>query len=264
MNDIHSSAIVSPKAELGDNISIGPYAVIEAGAVIKDGVQISSHVVLGPGAIIGQRVKISPHAVIGTGPQDLKYNNEPTTAEVGEDTILREFVTINRGTKAHGLTKVGARCFLMAYTHVAHDCQVGNNVIMANSANLAGHVEVDDFAILGGILPVHQFVKIGAHSMIGGGFRVHQDVCPFALAADYPLRIVGINSIGLRRRGFSRETIRTLEKTYKILFFSGLNTSQAVGRLQQEIAIIPEVEMVLAFVRRSKRGLVKSRHVRED
>ena len=155
--------------------------------------------------MIGENVRISHGAVIGTLPQDLKFGGEKTRAVVGDNTVIREYVTINRGTKAHGETSVGTNCMIMAYAHVAHDCVIGNNVIMANSVNLAGHIEVDDFAILGGVLPVHQFVKIGAHCMIGGGFRVQQDVCPYSLVGGYPLKVVGLNSIGLRRRGFPPE-----------------------------------------------------------
>jgi UDP-N-acetylglucosamine acyltransferase len=195
--------------------------------------------------------------VIATEPQDLKFGGEKTLVKIGDRTVIREYATINRGTVAHGETSIGEECLLMAYSHVAHDCIIGRNVIMANSVNLAGHIEIGDFAILGGILPVHQFVKIGAHAMIGGGFRVQQDICPYALVGGYPLRVVGINAIGLKRRGFKTEVIRAIEKAFKILFFSKLNTSQALERIKQEIEIVPEVQEILDFIDHSDRGIVK-------
>jgi len=257
MSRIHSSAIVSPKAELADDVTVGPYSIIEDHVVIGAGSVIASSVLLAEGAMLGKNVKVSHGAVIGTQPQDLKFGGEKTRAVIGDNTVVREYVTINRGTKAHGESNIGSDCFIMAYAHIAHDCVVGNNVILANAVNLAGHIEVDDYAILGGVLPVHQFVKIGAHCMIGGGYRVQQDVCPYALVAGYPLKVLGINSIGLRRRGFPAETITRLEKTFKLLFFSGLNTSQAVERIRGEIEMTPEVEQVLGFLGRSNRGIVK-------
>jgi UDP-N-acetylglucosamine acyltransferase len=257
MRDIHSSAIVSPKAEIADNVVIGPYCIIEDGVIINEGAKLQSSIRLGTGAVIGKNVSISHGAVIGTPPQDLKFGGEATRAVIGDNTVIREYVTINRGTKAHGEASIGRDCFIMAYAHVAHDCVIGNNVILVNSVNLAGHVEIDDFAILGGVLPVHQFVKIGAHCMIGGGFRVQQDVCPYALVGGYPLKVVGINSIGLRRRGFPADTIAQLEKAFKILFFSGLNTTQAVERINGEIEKTPEIDNILSFLSRSNRGIVK-------
>lgn len=257
MTTIHQTAIVSPKAQLSENVTIGPYSIIEDNVVIGRNSSIASSVLLADGAVIGENVRISHGVVIGTQPQDLKFGGEKTRALVGDNTVIREYVTMNRGTKAHGDTTIGKNCMLMAYSHVAHDCIIGDNVIMANSVNLAGHVEVDDFAILGGVLPVHQFVKIGAHCMVGGGYRVQQDVCPYALVAGYPLKVLGINSVGLRRRGFSHDIIARLEKTFKTLFFSGLNTTQAVERIHSEIEISPEIENVLAFIGRSNRGIVK-------
>ncbi|MEW6052051.1 MAG: acyl-ACP--UDP-N-acetylglucosamine O-acyltransferase [Candidatus Zixiibacteriota bacterium] len=257
MSNIHSTAIVSPKAQVADNVTIGPYTIVEDNVVIGSGCAVASNVLLADGAVLGNNVRVSHGAVIGTQPQDLKFGGEKTSAVIGDDTVVREYVTINRGTKARGETTLGTNCFIMAYAHVAHDCIIGNNVIMANSVNLAGHVEVDEYAILGGVLPVHQFVKIGAHCMVGGGFRVQQDICPYALVAGYPLKVIGINSIGLRRRGFAAATIEQLEQAFKILFFSGLNTSQAVARIRGEIQIGPEIEQVLGFLGRSNRGIVK-------
>lgn len=257
MSKIHSTAIVSKKAQLGNDVSVGPYSIIEDDVIIGDGCKIESSVVIADGARIGKNVKISPGAVISTEPQDLKFGGEKSLVEIGENTVIREFATINRGTIAHGKTTLGKDCLVMAYAHVAHDCIIGDSVIMANSVNLAGHVEIGDFAILGGILPVHQFVKIGAHSMIGGGFRVQQDICPYSLVGGYPLKVVGINSVGLKRRGFSQDTVRTLEQAFKILFFSNLNTTQAAERIQNEFDSTPEIKEILGFINRSNRGIVK-------
>jgi UDP-N-acetylglucosamine acyltransferase len=242
---------------LADDVTVGPHTVIEDDVVVGAGSTIGSSCLLASGARLGGNVRISHGVVIATQPQDLKFGGEKTLAIIGDNTVRREYATVNRGTKASGQTRVGRNCMLMAYSHVAHDCVVGDNVIMANSVNLAGHIEIDDFAILGGVLPVHQFVKIGAHVMIGGGYRVQQDCCPYALIAGYPLKVVGMNSIGLRRRGFSKEVLKSLESAFKILFFSNLNTSQAVERIRNELEIIPEVQVILDFIARSKRGLVK-------
>jgi len=257
MSDIHATAIVSPKAELASNVIIGPYTIVEDNVIIGEGTTVASNALIASGARLGQNVKIHHGAVIATQPQDLKFGGEESTVVIGDRTTVREYATVNRGTAARGETTVGEECLLMAYSHVAHDCVLGNNVIMANSVNLAGHIEIGDFAILGGVLPVHQFVKIGAHAMIGGGFRVQQDVCPYALVAGYPLRVMGLNSIGLRRRGFKVEVIRTLDKAFKILFFSDLNTSQALERIKSEVEPIPEVQTIVDFIVASDRGIIK-------
>ena len=257
MTDIHKTAIVSPKAELGRDVSVGAYTIIEDDVQIGDGSTIASSALIAAGARLGQDVKVHHGAVVATVPQDLKFGGEKTTVTIGDETTVREYATINRGTVAHGQTDIGGKCLLMAYSHVAHDCIIGNEVILANSVNLAGHIEIGDCAILGGVLPVHQFVKIGTHAMIGGGFRVQQDVCPYSLVAGYPLRVMGINLIGLRRRGFKREVLSSLEKIFKILFFSKLNTSQALERIKDEVQMIPEIQTVLDFVDRSDRGIIK-------
>ena len=257
MSNIHATAIVSSDAKIGNDVTIGPFTVIEENVEIGDGCEISSSVQLGSGTSLGSKVRVFHGAVIGTIPQDLKFGGEETTAEIGDGTTVREYATINRGTTDTYTTKVGKDCLLMAYSHVAHDCRIGNNCIMANSVNLAGHIEVDDFAILGGVLPVHQFVKIGAHAMVGGGFRCQQDIIPYAMAGGYPMKIVGLNSLGLKRRGFAPETIKTLEQVYKFLFRSKLNTTQAVEQIKSEIEPIKEVQMILDFLERSNRGIVK-------
>lgn len=257
MSKIHPTAIVSPKAELADDVTVGPHTIIEENVVVDSGTTIGSSVVLASGARLGKNVKVFHSAVIGTVPQDLKFGGEETTAEIGDNTVIREFVTFNRGTKYHKRTEIGRDSLMMAYSHAAHDCLIGNNVIMANSVNLAGHIEIGDYAILGGVLPVHQFVRIGAHSMIGGGFRVQQDVCPYSLVGGYPLRVVGINSVGLKRRDFDADVIRALERVFKVIFFSKLNTTQALTRVKDEVELIPEVKLLLDFFEASERGVIK-------
>ncbi|RKX27079.1 MAG: acyl-[acyl-carrier-protein]--UDP-N-acetylglucosamine O-acyltransferase [Candidatus Zixiibacteriota bacterium] len=259
MSNIHPTAIVSPKAELADDVTVGPYTIVEEDVVIGKGSQIASSALIASGATLGENVTIAHGAVIATQPQDLKFGGEKTRAVIGDKTVVREYATINRGTDASGQTVIGKDCLLMAYSHVAHDCIIGDNVILANSVNLAGHIEIDDHAILGGVLPVHQFVKIGAHVMIGGGFRVQQDICPYALVGGYPLKVIGLNALGLKRRGFNPEVVKQLGKVFKLLFFSSLNTTQAVEKIKSEIEIIPEVQVILDFLERSNRGIVKAK-----
>lgn len=251
---IHETAIISPEAQLGAGVRIKPYAVIESDVVIGNDCEIGSHALIASGARLGREVKVHHGAVVGSIPQDLKFGGEKTTLSVGDRTVIREFATLNRGTLHRGETTVGADCLIMAYAHVAHDCIIGNHVIMANSVNLAGHVEIEDWAIIGGLVPVHQFVRIGAHTMIGGGFRVPMDVCPYALYAE---KIMGINAIGLKRRNFSAESIAALEKAFRILFRSKLNTAQAVERVKNEVEPSPEVQHVLDFIAKSERGICK-------
>lgn len=257
MRNIHPTALVDPKAELGEDVQVGPYSVIEADTKIGDNVSIGANCYIAAYTELKPHVTVFHGAVLGTVPQDLKFKGERTRLVIDEHTTIREFVMINRGTAQHGETSIGKNCFIMAYAHVAHDCIIGNNVIMANAVNLAGHVEIGDYAIIGGVVPVHQFVKIGAHSMVGGGFRVPQDICPFSLAAGYPLKIVGLNQVGLRRRGFKPDTLHTLEKAFKILFYSGLNTSQAVEKIKSEVPSIAEINLILDFIKNSSRGLIK-------
>ncbi|MEZ5359908.1 MAG: acyl-ACP--UDP-N-acetylglucosamine O-acyltransferase [Candidatus Zixiibacteriota bacterium] len=254
---IHQTAIVSPTAKIHESVEIGPYSIIEDDVVIGEGSIIGSHVQLASGARLGKNVKVFQGAVIGTVPQDLKFGGEITQANIGDSTVIREYVTVNRGTNESGSTDVGPNCLLMAYSHVAHDCKIANNVILANSVNLAGHIHIDEHAIIGGVVPVHQFVHIGAHSMIGGGFRVPQDVCPFSLLGGYPLKVMGLNIVGLRRRGFSREAIGVLQNVFKLLFFSDLNTKQAVEKIEATMERTPEVVTILDFIAASTRGLAK-------
>ncbi len=253
---IHPTALIDPKAELHEGVEVGPFAIIEADVQIGAGCKIGSHALLANGTRLGKDVQIFHGAVIGNVPQDLKFKGEPSTAEVGDRTIIREFVTLHRGTEATGKTVIGADCFLMAYCHVAHDCVVENKVILANVVNLAGHVHVEVNASVGGVVPVHQFVRIGRHAFVAGGTRVPKDVPPFILAANAPLRFAGLNAIGLRRRGFSAETMAALKHAYKLIYASNLNTSQGIARIREEMQIIPEIQQIIDFIEHSQRGII--------
>lgn len=254
---IHSSAIVNPGAELSENVSVGPFSIVEDGVKVGAGTVVGAHVLIAKGTNIGQKCSICHGTVLGTDPQDLKYRDEETTLEIGDRTVIREFASLNRGTNARKKTVVGSDCLIMTYAHIAHDCLIGNYVIIENAVNLSGHVTVEDFAIIGGVVPVHQFVKIGQHSFIGGGSRVSKDVPPFIKAAGEPLRPVGLNLVGLRRRGFSIQTIAVLKKAYRILFRSNLNTSQAMERISNQLEQIEEIRILLEFIVNSQRGIVK-------
>ena len=256
MIDIHPSAVVDSKAEIHDGAKIGPCAVVEAGAVIGADSQIASCTLITQYARIGERCRIGHGTVIGTDPQDLKFKNEHTLAKVGDDCLIRECVTVNRGTAAHGETVVGSNCMLMSYVHVAHDCIVGNNVILANAVNMAGHTEIGDFVNIGGIVAIHQFVRIGSYSFVGGGYRVPKDVPPYALAVGEPLRFSNLNVVGLRRKGFTNETLKVLHELYKVLYRSGLNITQGLERAKKEIQMIPEVKFVIDFFEGTKRGVI--------
>lgn len=257
-SNIHATAIVSPKAEIGDNVTIGPYTIVEDDVVIGDDCRIASSVVLASGTRLDKKVSVFTGAVLGTVPQDLKFKGEATTVEIGEGTTIREYATINRGTDWRRRTTVGKSCLIMAYAHIAHDCDIRDNVIMVNSVNLAGHIVVEEFAIIGGVVPVLQFVKIGCHSMIGGGFRVPQDVPPYSLVAGYPLEVRGLNLVGLKRRGFKKEVIKALQAAYKFMFYSKLNTTQAIERIRSEVEMVPEVEHLIEFTKETAHGMVKT------
>lgn len=250
-------AYVHPEADVADNVVIEPFVSIDKDVVIGEGTRIGSSVTIMPGVRIGKNCRIFPGAVIGAVPQDLKFKGEYTTVEIGDNTTIREFVTINRGTTAKGKTVVGSNCLLMAYVHVAHDCVVGNNVILVNNTQLAGEVIVDDWAILGGMTAVHQFVHIGSHVMLSGGSLVRKDVPPFIKAGREPLSYVGINSIGLRRRNYSNEKIREIQDIYRYIYQKGLNTSQAVEIIEAEVPASPERDEILLFIKDSKRGIIR-------
>lgn len=250
-------AYVHPESVIADNVVIEPFVTIDKDVVIGEGTRIGSNVTILPGTRIGKNCNIFPGSVIGAVPQDLKFRGEYTTVEIGNNTTIREFVTVNRGTAAKGKTVVGNNCLLMAYVHVAHDCVVGNNVILVNNTQLAGEVIVDDFAILAGMVAVHQFVHVGSHVMIAGGSLVRKDVPPFIKAGREPLAYVGINSIGLRRRNFSNEKIREVQDIYRYIYQKGLNTSQAVEIIEAEMPASPERDEILLFIKDSKRGIIR-------
>ncbi|RMG67574.1 MAG: acyl-ACP--UDP-N-acetylglucosamine O-acyltransferase [Calditrichaeota bacterium] len=257
MVSVHPTAVVDAAAQLGSNVRVGPYAVIEADVSVGDGCEIGSHVRLASGTRLGERVRVAHGAVLGTEPQDLKFSGEKTYLEVGSDTVIREYATLNRGTRYGGKTVVGHHCVIMAYTHIAHDCMIGNHVILANAVNMAGHVVIEDYAGVGGLTPIHQFVRIGQHSFVGGGYRVARDVPPFVLAMGEPLRYGGLNRVGLERRGFPRETLLVLKKAYRILFREAPTKQEALQRIENELPPLPELRAVVTFVRASQRGLIK-------
>ncbi|SFC17864.1 UDP-N-acetylglucosamine acyltransferase [Flexibacter flexilis DSM 6793] len=254
---IQPLAYIHPEAKLAPSVVVEPFAVIHKNVEIGEGSWIGSHAVIMEGARIGKNVKVFPGAVISSVPQDLKFEGEDTIAVVGDNTVVRECVTISRGTKDKYKTVVGANCLLMAYVHVAHDCIIGDNCIIANTVQLAGHVEVDDWVVIGGSSAVHQFVKIGAHSMISGGSLVRKDVPPFVKAAREPLSYAGINSIGLRRRGFTSEQISQVQEIYRILYLSGVNNTTAMDKIEMEFAASDERDLILNFFRNSERGMMK-------
>ncbi len=256
---IDSRSVVSPRAELGKNVSVGPFTIVEENVTIGDGTTIGAHAMIAWGTRIGKQCKIHSGAVLGTIPQDLKFHGEETTLEIGDRTTVREFATLNRGTEDRWKTIIGSNCLLMSYVHIAHDCILGEHVILANAINLGGHVTIDDHVIVGGMTPIHQFVTIGRHVMIGGGFRVPKDVPPYILAAQEPLSFEGLNIVGLKRRNFSREAIESLEKAYGLLYDSNLNVSQAVIKIKNEVPMTPEVQHVIEFIENSKRGIIGSR-----
>jgi UDP-N-acetylglucosamine acyltransferase len=249
--DIHPTAIVHPEAMLAEGVSIGPYTIVEPHARIGSGTTIASHARIGAYTTIGASCQIHHGAVVGTIPQDLKFRGEHSTLEIGDRTIIREFATLNRGTKAHGKTVVGTDTLIMAYVHVAHDCVIGNHVILSNVTQLGGHVKIEDHVISGGLVAVHQFVRIGMHAMISGGSKVSKDICPYIKVARDPLKPVGLNTIGLRRRGFSPRALLALKRAYRILFRSSLNISQAVEVIEKEMNNTPELDRLLTFIKES-------------
>jgi UDP-N-acetylglucosamine acyltransferase len=257
MKQIHPTAIVSENAKLGENISVGPYAIIH------DDVEIGNDCVIGPqaiiynGARIGNRVKIFQGASVSNVPQDLKFGDEKTYFFIGDDTVIREFVTLHRGTSETGKSTVGKNCLIMAYAHVAHDCTIGNNCIIVNSVQIGGHVTIQDHAIIGGSTPVHQFSTVGQHVMVGGGFKIVTDVPPYVLAAGEPLRYSGLNLVGLRRRGFTSNDIEALKDAYKIIYFSGMNLGDARKKLEEKYSEHPLVKNIIDFLNNHKRALLK-------
>jgi UDP-N-acetylglucosamine acyltransferase len=257
---ISNLSFVHPKAQIGNNVTIEPFAYIGEDVVIGDGSYIHTHASVHSGTKMGRKCQVFPGAVVGAIPQDLKYKGENSTLEIGDNVIIRECCTLNRGTAAAMVTKIGSHNLLMAYVHVAHDCIIGDHCIIANSVNLAGHIEIGNHVILGGMSAVHQFVKIGDHAMIGGGSLVRKDVPPYVKAAREPLSYAGVNSIGLERRGFSPEQIAHIQDIYRILFVKGYNVQKAIEILDAELPNTPEKQKVLSFVNQAERGLMKGLH----
>jgi UDP-N-acetylglucosamine acyltransferase len=256
---IHSTAIIDARARVPDSCKIGPYCIIGPNVELGENCQLVSHVHIEGPTRIGSNVRVFPFTSLGMAPQDIGYAGEPTRLEIGGNNEIREFVTINRGTvKGGGITRVGSHILIMAYTHVAHDCQIGDHVILANAATLGGHVIVEEWAVVGALCPVHQFVRIGAHSYIGGGTTITRDVLPFSkTAAARDTHAYGINSVGLERRGFTPDRIRKIHHAYKVLLASKLNTSQALEKLKSEPNGGDDVAMLVQFIESSERGVIK-------
>jgi UDP-N-acetylglucosamine acyltransferase len=254
---VDSTAHVAPDAQIGQDVQIGPYAVIGPHVVVGDRTVIGPHVVLEGWTEVGEESKIHVGAVIGSDPQDLKFDGGRSWVRIGKRNAIREYVTIHRATEENGETVVGDDNLLMAYVHVAHDCVIKNHVILANAVMLAGHVVIDDHAIIGGMTPVHQFVRIGAHAFIGGGSRVPQDIPPYVRCAGNPLRVAGLNSVGLTRRGFPPKVVAELKRAYRIVYRSDLNVSQALDKVRNELEPFPEVLAFVTFIEASERGIAK-------
>ena len=252
---IHPTALVDPSAELGRDVSVGPFSIVGPNVIVGDGCRLGPRVTLHQNVRLADEVSVGDGSILGGDPQDLKYRGEETWVEIGTGTIIREYSTINRATAATFKTTVGARCFIMSYVHLAHDCHVGDDVVIANATQCAGHVTIHDRAVLSGLNAVHQFVTIGTYAFVGGGSRVNQDIPPYVKAVGNPMELYGLNSIGLQRAGFPAETVAALKRAYRLFFNSDLNLSQALERARSELPVVPEVDRFLAFVESSERGV---------
>jgi UDP-N-acetylglucosamine acyltransferase len=253
---IHPTALVDAGAEIGDDVDIGPFAIVGENCRIGDGCVVAARATLERNVILGTGVKIGIGSVLGGDPQDLKFKGELTTVEIGDGTTIREYTTINRGTTQSYKTTVGKGCFIMSYVHLAHDCHIGDGVILVNSVQLAGHVSVGEKAIIAGASAAHQFVKIGQYAFVGGCSRISQDVPPYIKAVGNPIKLYGLNSVGLQRNNFPEEVVRELKRAYRLFFRSELNVSQAKERAATELKPFPEVQELLRFVEESGRGVV--------
>lgn len=255
---IHPTAIIDSKAALDSNVSVGPYAVVQANVQIGSGTIIGPHVTIQPYVTIGPECHIFQYASIGAVPQALKFQGEKTHLKIGRGTVVREFVTINRGTEfGGGITEVGEENFLMAYVHIAHDCKTGKNVILANNATLAGHIIIEDFVTVGGLVAIHQFVRIGKYAYIGGMTGVPKDIPPYVMVSGYRAKLHGLNTVGLKRQGFSQETLHLLKKAYRIVFRIGLTLNEAIERVKAEVEQIPEIVNLIDFIESSPRGITR-------
>lgn len=265
MNKISPLATVSPKAILGDNIEIGPYAYVDDNVVIGDGCKILPHAVVFSYVHMGKNCTIFPGAVVGAIPQDLKFGGEVSYVEIGDNVNIRECATINRGTEASGkgTTKIGNNCLIMSYVHIAHDCRLGDHVIMTSYVGVAGETDIDDWAILGGGSKAHQFTHIGCHAMVGGASKITKDVPPYVLCGRDPICYCGLNLVGLRRRGFSSDTMRTIKDIYDTIYFQGNNISDGVAKVEAGFPASPERDNILNFIKNSKRGIIRGPEVVE-
>jgi UDP-N-acetylglucosamine acyltransferase len=255
---IHSSAIINSKAKIGKNVEIGPFVSIHGDVVIGDNTKIMQGAFIGKGARIGSGCTIHPYAIVSNEPQDLKFKEMDTICEIGDNTIIREFATLHRGTEHSLKSKVGKNCFIMAYVHIAHDCFIGDHTIIANAVQMGGHCVIGNFVNIGGLTAIHQFSKIGDYSMVGGHRGVNKDIPPFSLCTAEPLLWAKVNTVGLRRRNFSSEQISTIESVYKTLYFSGLNVSQAINKIYESFEITRDVKKILDFIENSDRGIIRS------
>lgn len=262
MKNISNLAYVHPNAKIGENVTVEPFAYIAGDVEIGEGSWIGPNSTIYDGARIGKNVKIFNGASISAVPQDLKYKGEPTLTKIGDNTVIREGVTLNKGTTANNETTIGENCLIMAYVHVAHDCVIGNNCIIVNNVQLAGHIIIDDWAMIGGTSAVQQFIRIGAHSFVTGGALVRKDVPPYTKAAREPLCYCGINSVGLRRRGFTNEQINDIADIYRTLYLKGLNTNQALDKIELEHNPSKERDEIINFIRNSSKGILRGPDLR--
>lgn len=255
---IHPTAIIDSKADIDSNVDVGPHSIVGANVQIGSGTVIGPHVVIQPYVEIGPDCHIFQYASIGAVPQALKFEGEETYVKIGRGTVIREFVTVNRGTGFGGeITEVGEENFLMAYVHIAHDCKTGRKVILANNATLAGHIVIEDFVTVGGLVAIHQFVRIGNYAYIGGKSAVVKDIPPYVIASGDRAKLHGLNSVGLKRHGFSQETLSSLKKAYRIIFRIGLTLNEAIERVKAEVGQVPEVNDLIRFIKSSERGITR-------
>ncbi|MFV9690231.1 MAG: acyl-ACP--UDP-N-acetylglucosamine O-acyltransferase [Desulfobacteria bacterium] len=255
---IHPTAIIDPKAEIDPDVNIGPYAVIAADVRIKKGTVVGAHATIEQYTTVGRDCRIFPHAAVGAIPQALRFKGEKSIVRIGQGTVVREFVTIHRGTReGGGITEIGKENFLMAYTHIAHDCRTGRGVIFANAATLGGHITIGNFATIGGLVAVHQFVRIGDYAFIGGTSAIPKDIPPYVIASGDRAKLFGLNLVGLQRHDFSKETIALLKRTYRILFRMGLTMNEAIERVKAEVEQVSEVVAIIDFIKSSERGITR-------
>lgn len=256
--EIHKTAIIDPKAVIDEDVSIGPFCIVGEGVKLKKGARLMSNVIIEGNTEIGEGCQIYPFASIGLPPQDIKYKGEKTGVRIGNNNIIREYASVHRASVGgDGMTAVGDNNFLMAYVHIAHDCKIGNNVVIANSAGLAGHVVIEDYAVIGGIVGVHQFTRIGAYAMVGAFSGIGQDIPPYTIASGPRAKLFGLNSVGLKRNGFSDSTINELKKAYKILFREKLTLKEALKKVQKDFPDSKEIRYLVGFIEKNKRGVCR-------